>query len=91
MIMLGVSIITPSMIIIIVPIFIGLMPGMAINTVTALIPVLNVSLATKAIIAGSMTPFLLAEVYVSLILLAGLSLLACAKIFGREETIFRGT
>lgn len=85
------SIITPSMIVIIVPIFVGIMPGMALDTGTALIPVLNVSLATKAIIAGSITPFLLAEVYVSLIALAALSLYACARIFDREETIFRGT
>lgn len=85
------SIITPSMIVIIVPIFVGIMPGMALDTGTALIPVLNVSLATKAIIAGSITPFLLAEVYVSLIALAALSLYACARIFEREQTIFRGT
>ena len=84
------SIITPSMIVIIVPIFVGIMPGMALDTGTALIPILNVSLATKAIIAGSMTPFLLAEVYVSLIALAALSLYACAWIFDREQTIFRG-
>jgi sodium transport system permease protein len=85
------STITPLMIVIIVPVFIGLMPGMTLNGVTALIPILNVSLATKAIIAGTIKPLLLAEVYASLILLAGLSLFVCAWFFGREETIFRGT
>ena len=85
------STITPLMIVIIVPVFIGLMPGMTLNGVTALIPILNVSLATKAIIAGTIKPLLLAEVYGSLILLAGLSLFVCAWFFGREETIFRGT
>jgi sodium transport system permease protein len=84
------SIITPIMIVIIVPIFIGLMPGMTLDTVTALIPILNVSVATKAIIAGSVKPLLLAEVYVSLLVLAGLSLFICARIFEREDTIFRG-
>jgi sodium transport system permease protein len=85
------STITPLMIVIIVPVFIGLMPGMALDAVTALIPILNVSLATKAIIAGTIKPILLAEVYGSLILLAALSLYACAWMFDREQTIFRGT
>ncbi len=85
------TIITPSMIVIIVPVFIGLMPGMSLDAGTALIPILNVSLATKAIIAGTIKPLLLAEVYGSLILLAGLSLYVCSKVFGRESTIFRGT
>ncbi len=84
------STISPMIIVVIVPVFIGIMPGMTLTPVTALIPILNVSMATKAIIAGSMKPFLLAEVYASLIVLAGLSLWLCAKVFDREQTIFRG-
>ncbi len=84
------STISPLIVVIIVPVFIGIMPGMMLTPVTALIPILNVSLATKAIIAGTMKPFLLAEVYASLIVLAGLSLWLCAKVFDREQTIFRG-
>ncbi len=85
------SIINPLMIFIIVPAFIGLMPGTELDTKTALIPILNVSLATKAIIAETITPFILAEVYLSLIVLAAVSLLFCKWVFGREGTIFRGT
>jgi len=85
------SVISPMMIVVIVPAFLGLMPGMSLNTTTALIPILNVSLATKAIIAGTISPMILAEVYFSLIVFAGSSLYACAKIFGREGTIFRGS
>lgn len=85
------SIINPLMVVIIVPAFIGLMPGMSLNTGTALIPILNVSLATKAIIAGTITPVILAEVYLSLIALAAVSLWVCAWMFGREGTIFRST
>ena len=66
------------------------MPGIALDPVTAMIPVLNVSLATREIIAGTIKPVLLAEVYASLFVLAALSLWGCAKWFGREETIFRG-
>ncbi|UCH85594.1 MAG: ABC transporter permease [Candidatus Latescibacterota bacterium] len=85
------SIINPLMIVIIVPAFIGLMPGIELDTRTALIPILNVSLATKAIIAGTITPAILAEVYLSLIALAAVSLFYCKWVFGRESTIFRGT
>jgi sodium transport system permease protein len=85
------STITPLMVFVIVPAFIGLMPGMELNVKTALVPILNVSLATREIIAGSASPMLLVEVYASLIVLAGLGIIGCAKIFGREDAVFRGT
>jgi sodium transport system permease protein len=85
------SIISPMMIVIIVPAFLGLMPGMSLSTTTALIPILNVSLATKGIIAGTISTMILLEVYASLIVYGGASLYVCAKIFGREGTIFRGS
>lgn len=83
------SILTPLMIVVIVPAFIGLLPGMELDGKTALIPILNVSLATKSIIAGNIDALMMAEVYVSLILVAGLSLFACAKIFQSERNMFR--
>lgn len=85
------SLVSPLMIVVIVPVFIGLMPGITLDATTALIPILNVSLATKDIIAGTIRPALLAEVYLSLIALAAISLYGCAKWFEREETIFRGS
>lgn len=85
------SIISPMTIIIIIPAFIGLMPGMELNAKTALIPILNVSLAAKSIIAGKVSSLLLVEVYLSLMVLALISLLVCTKLFEREDTIFRGT
>ncbi len=84
------SIISPLTIVVILPVLIGMVPGFALTPVTALIPVLNVSLATKEIIAGTIQPGLLALVYLSLVLLAALSLWACSRFFNREETIFRG-
>ncbi len=85
------SIISPAMIVVIVPAFVGLMPGVTLDWTTALVPILNVSLATKAIISDTATPLLLGEVYLSSIVLAGLSLFGCAKVFDREGTLFRGT
>jgi len=84
------SMISPLTIVVILPVLMGLFPGIALDPVTALIPVLNVSLATKEIIAGTIGTGLLLEVYASLVLLAGLALFGCARWFEREGTIFRG-
>lgn len=83
------NIMTPMNILVIVPVFIGLFPGFKLNSVTALIPVLNVSLATREIIAGSIQPLLLLEVFLSLTIFAVLSLVFCARWFQKENVIFR--
>ena len=83
------SIITPLNIAIIFPAMIGLLPGIELNATTALVPILNVALATKDLLAGSINPFYLAEVYVSLLVLAGVSIWGCVIWFNREATIFR--
>jgi len=83
------SMISPLNVAIILPAAIAMMPGIEMNYTTALIPVLNVSLATKEIIAGTMTLPYLVVVYVSLIALALLSLYGSVWWFSRESTIFR--
>ena len=84
------SMISPLTIVVILPVLMGLFPGIQLDPVTAMIPVLNVSLATKEIIAGTIRTGLLLEVYASLVLLAALALFGCARWFEREGTIFRG-
>ena len=83
------SLMTPLNIAVIIPAVIGMIPGVTMDYRTAFIPVLNVSLATKEIIAGTMSPGLLAAVYVSLIFYALLSLGGSVVWFNRESTIFR--
>jgi len=83
------SILSPLMFVVIIPAFMGLLPGMNLTMGTALIPILNVSLATKAIIAEAITVPQLAAVYLSLIILAVISIYVCSKIYGRESAIFR--
>jgi sodium transport system permease protein len=83
------SLISPLNVAIILPAAIAMMPGIEMNYTTALIPVLNVSLATKEIIAGTMSLPHLALVYVSLIALALASLYGSVWWFSRESTIFR--
>ena len=83
------SMMAPLNIIIILPAMIGMLPGFKLSAVTAAIPILNLSLATKSILGGSADPILIAEVYLSLFFLAGVSIYGCAKWFNREETLFR--
>ena len=84
------SIITPANFMVLIPVMIGLFPGIKLNAVTALIPVLNVSLATKEIVAGTIQTGLLLEVYFILFTLAAASLYFCSQWFKREDVIFRG-
>ena len=83
------SSLTPISIVIIVPVLLGLLPGMELNLTTAMIPVLNVSLATKDVIAGTIDPLNLLVSYASLFVLAGASIWFAVKWFDREETLFR--
>ena len=85
------SIMAPLNFIVIIPVFIGIFPGIKLNPTTALIPILNVSLASKEIIAGTIKTGLLIEVYLVLIALAVLGLVFCTHWFKREDVIFRGT
>jgi sodium transport system permease protein len=83
------SLISPLNIAVIVPAAIGMIPGIKMSYATALIPILNVSLATKELVAGTMQTQYLVVVYISLIALALLSLYGSVWWFKRESTIFR--
>lgn len=84
------SIIAPLNMIIIIPVLIGIFPGIKLSSTTALIPILNISLATKEIIAGTISSWLMAEVFLVLFALAAVGLIFCTHWFNREAVIFRG-
>jgi sodium transport system permease protein len=83
------SIISPLMIVVLFPAMIALLPGSELTPITALIPILNVSLATRALISGTADPTLIALVFASLAALAAVSLWACTRWFAREDIVFR--
>ncbi len=83
------SMVTPLNIGVIVPAAIGLMPGIELNFGTALIPILNVALASKEMLAGTVDYGLLAVVFISLIVLAAISVMLSVRMFGREANIMR--
>ena len=83
------SMISPLNIAVVLPAAIGMIPGVKLSYATAVVPILNVSLATKEIIAGTIRTPHLVLVFVSLIALAIASLWGSAWWFRRESTIFR--
>jgi len=83
------SLITPLNILVIVPVFIGLMPGIELNVWTAVIPVINVALTTKAIIAGTLDYGLFLLAFASLVTIAVISVLVSARWFDQERNVLR--
>jgi sodium transport system permease protein len=83
------SILTPMTFLVIIPAAIAMVPGIEYNALTAMIPIINITLATKEIIAGTIYfPHYLITV-LTLIGLATVSVLFCARWFGRESNILR--
>lgn len=83
------SYISPLMLLILFPAIVAMIPGFDLNTATACIPIFNISLATKAIIAGTAEPLHLVICYASMIFWAGLALLAARSWFNKESVLFR--
>lgn len=83
------SILSPMTFLVIFPAVIGLLPGIELTTTTALIPIVNISLATKEMLAGTIQlPLLLITIF-SMVTYATISVLFCVKWFGKETHVLR--
>lgn len=83
------SIITPMMIFIIFPAFLGLLPGMELTVTTAIIPILNISLITKQIMAGTLEFPLFLLAVGSMLVLSTAAVAFSVRWFGRESVVLR--
>ena len=83
------SYISPLMIIMVMPAVAALLPGVELTPVLALVPVLNTSLVSKEIIAGSYHWSLIAVIFLSSSAYAALALAIAVKLFQREDVLFR--
>ena len=81
------SIITPLNFVLVLPAMVGFIPGIELNWLTACIPVINVVLSTKELIAGTLEPSLLIISFVVMALLATAAVLLSHKQFDRETNI----
>ena len=83
------SYISPLMIVVVLPAVAALLPGVELNPALALVPVLNTSLVSKEIITGTYHWNLIALIFLSSSVYAGVALAIAVKLFQREDVLFR--
>jgi sodium transport system permease protein len=83
------SYISPLMIVMVMPAVAALLPGVELTPILALVPVLNTSLVSKEIIAGTYHWNLIAVIFLSSSAYAVLALAIAVKLFQREDVLFR--
>ena len=81
------SIITPLNIVMVLPAMVGFFPGIELNTVTACIPVVNIVLATKELIAGTLDFGLVALSFSVMLTLAVVAVIVSYKRFDKETNV----
>lgn len=81
------SMIAPLNFVIIIPVMIGFLPGIEYNFATASIPIINIVLATKELIAGTLTIGLMAWSFFVMLSFAALAVLFSYKRFDKENAI----
>ena len=81
------SIIAPLNILVLLPAMAGLFPGIELNIKTAMIPILNIVLATKGLIGGHIDYSLLALSFLVMLILAVIAVMISFKQFGKESNI----
>jgi sodium transport system permease protein len=81
------SILTPINFLIILPAMVGFIPGIELNYSTALIPIVNIVLASKELVADTLRLDLLLLSFFVMVAFAALSVMISYKRFGRESNI----
>ncbi len=81
------SIISPLNLVIILPAMVGFFPGVELNEVTALIPVVNIVLATKELMAGTLEWHLVAMAFGVMVLLAFIAVMLSYRKFENENNV----
>ena len=80
---------TPLVFIVIIPIILAMLPGIKLEGVYAWVPLMNVALAIKELIKGTMDYMALIPIFLSTTAIAGLLLSFCIYWFNREKVLFR--
>ncbi len=83
------GLITPLMLLTILPTVMAMLPGVKMNWFWAMVPLTNVSLAMKELIKGTMDYRMFGVILLSTSIIAGALLMLCKWWFNREEVLFR--
>lgn len=81
--------ISPLIIVIILPTMVAMLPGVELTWGWALVPLTNVALAMKELVKGTMEYRMLFAILLSSTVTAGALLAACRWWFNREQVLFR--
>lgn len=81
--------VSPLIIVIIMPAVIGMLPGVELGAVTALVPILNLSLVCREMLSGVWHWSYIALIFASTCAYAALALGLAVRMFNREDVIFR--
>ena len=80
--------ITPVMLIIMIPSYVSMVPNINLDSFTAAIPVVNISLLIKSVLTFNSDINLIAVVFISNFAFVILSVLLLSKMFNSEEILF---
>ena len=83
------SYVSPLIIVIIMPAMMGMLPGVELSAKTAVIPILNVSLACKEMLSGVWHWNYIMLIFGSTAVYAAVAVALCVRMFNREDVIFR--
>ncbi len=83
------SYISPLMIVVVLPAVAAVLPGVELNTALALVPVLNTSLISKEIMAGTYHWKYIVLIFASSCIYAAGAIAIAVKLFQREDVLFR--
>ena len=83
------SYVSPLIIVILMPAMIAMLPGVELNWKLALVPILNVSLASKELVSGVWNWSLLGLIFASTCAYAAAAFWLSVRMFKREDVIFR--
>ncbi len=83
------SYVGPMVFIVLLPAMIGMLPGIELNVRLALVPILSLSLVCKEMLSGVWHWDLIAIIFGSTCVYAGIALAWCVRMFNREDVIFR--
>ncbi len=83
------SIVSPLIIVVIMPAVIGMLPGIELSARTALVPILSLSLVCKEMLSGVWHWNYIALIFGSSCLYAAIALTFAVRMFNREDVMFR--
>jgi sodium transport system permease protein len=81
--------ISPLLILVVLPAVAAVLPGIELTPTLALVPVLNIALASKEMVAGTFPVLPLTLIFLSTCAYAAVALAVTVRMFNREGVIFR--